>query len=136
MYKKASYFTLMEVLVAILIMAIGLSVAFTISGKAKSDAGLSQERWANEHLANLACEHFLLAGPDAPLPNNLLPEGFTASCEVEFMGDSDIAEELPEFTLEPISGWNLAIYTVTVYKGGDLLIERKIEKIVKEERFL
>lgn len=129
--RRRRAFTLMEVVVAALILSMTASMVFAIVAGARARMHRGKRRWANQHVMSQAVEFFLLAGKDEDLPDGLLPEGFTATCTIEPVDD------LPDEMDESITGWTdwrLAEYRVAVYNSfGDKVDEWTVEKIVRED---
>ncbi len=132
--KKASVFTLIELLVAITILAVGLGSIFAINSSSTKKTVRSEKIWGRQHMLSNACEFFLLFGEDEPIPSDLFPKDYRATCEFEIYEEVP-DESLPEFAFEnPYSGWYLGKYTVTLYgPGGEVLETQEIEKIVRDE---
>jgi len=125
-------FTLLEVSIAALLLAISAVASLTVVGTARADILREIRRRDREHHMANAVEFFLLAGPDASVPDGLLPSGLTAECIL-----SEINEGLPEDAYESINGWVLGEYCITLYgEDGQPLGEQRIRKILKEEEDL
>lgn len=121
-------FTFLEILVAVVILGISLAMVMSIIGAARSRVIRAERRWGRQHLLDQATEYYLLAGPDAALPEVLLPRNYTASCTLEPV------QNLPEHALEPLNGYVLARYTITVYGlRSEVIAEREVAKPVPEE---
>lgn len=126
--QRKTTFTLIEILVAVAIMGISLVIILTILGNTRAQLLRAEERWAREHLLTQATEFYLLAGPEETLPPELLPEGFSADCELEE------ARELPENAIQPIGNTILKVYRVQLYGTADeLLGERTVEKLINKD---
>jgi len=120
-------FTLIEVLVAVLILGVSLTMILGILGTARARILRAESRWGREHHLTQAAEFFLLAGPDGEMPPDLFPQGFAAACQVV------VAEELPVDGDQPINGWTLGRYDITVTgPDGETIGERRIEKLIDE----
>jgi len=125
-------FTLLEVTIAALLLAISAVSALTVVGTSRADFLREQRRREREHHMANAIEYFLMAGPKATLPSGLLPDGYGATCEV-----MAVEEGLPEQAYEEISGWLLGEYHITVTDAdGNLVGEESIRKILKSEEDL
>ena len=121
-------FTLMETMIAATILATAVAATMGIVAGARSTLLRAETRWARQHLLAQAAEFYLLGGPRAPLPDNLLPEGCTATCEVYAV------EDIEEEALESIRGWCLAEYHIAVLdSGGNLMAETRVRKVLKED---
>lgn len=131
--ENKRHFTLLEVIVAILILGIALTATLLMSGQSTHNMEMAQKRWAESHQFALAAEHYLLFGPDVPLPNDLLEEGISASCTIEYLDDGT-----PSFAYEQanLNGWRLGQYKITLYdRDGSPLLEKKIKKMVPDELY-
>ncbi len=118
-------FTLIEVLVAVSILGLSLVLLLNLLGAARSRVLRAERRWAREHLLTQAIEFFLVSGADSQLPGDLLPSGFTATCELRDVDD------LPDVLGEPIYNMQLKIVHVGLYDiNQELVAERGVEKIV------
>ncbi len=125
--KRKTTFTLLEILVAVTVFGVSLVMIMAILANARSRLLRAEERWAREHLLTLATEFFLLAGPEATLPEGVFPEGFTATCAL------DNVEDLPDTAILPVGNTMLKVYRVRVYgTGSELIGERTVEKVVYE----
>ncbi|MCK5835589.1 MAG: type II secretion system protein [Lentisphaeria bacterium] len=132
--KKASLFTLIEVVVALAILAIGLSTIFYIFSNSTQNIQQAQKLWANQHLMNNLTEWYLLMGEEERYPNDLLPKGYRGSCQFDLYEDAP--EGAPEFIYEgdgKINGWFLGKYTIQLFDdSGNLIQESQVEKIVRD----
>ncbi|NOY80520.1 MAG: prepilin-type N-terminal cleavage/methylation domain-containing protein [Kiritimatiellaeota bacterium] len=126
-----SRFTFLEILIAIAILGIALALALQIVGAARARLLRAERRWARQHNLDQVVEFYLLAGPDAALPTDLLPEGFSASCTVEPVP----LDELPEFvSSEEYQGWTLARYRITlVWRGSASVQQQVVEKVIRAD---
>ena len=121
-------FTLLEVMIAVVILALAVVMSVSIMGGARARILRAESRWGRQHLLSQAVEVYLLGGPAAELPPGLLPEGFSCACTLTPVDD------LSEEDLEPQQGWILGCFHVSVYDAsGDLMAECRVEKLVREE---
>ncbi|MDT8390547.1 MAG: type II secretion system protein [Lentisphaeria bacterium] len=102
-------FTLLEVMVAALILGLSLVLTLQILGTARGRILRAQRRWARTHVLEQGLEFHLLTGPDEEIPPAFLPEGFSVVCEALDPAD------LPDYADQPIAGKTLARMKVTVY---------------------
>lgn len=126
--ERRHFFTLMEVMIAAGILAMSVAATLAIVGGGRARLLRAEKRWGRAHLLSQVSEYYLLAGAEAEEPRDLLPDGFSASCELHE------AEDLVEDASEAINGWVLGVYTIRVFdtKGG-LLGEIAVEKLVRED---
>lgn len=122
-------FTLMEVMIAALILAMSVASAVGVIGTARANMLREERRWEREHAMGNAMEFFLLAGPENTLPPEALPEGYAAECVL-----FNVEENIPEEAMESIRGWRLGEFQVRLYApGGRMADEQQVRKIIKEE---
>jgi hypothetical protein len=122
------YFTLMEVMIASTILAMSVVASLGIVGSARSNLLRAQKRWARQHILSQVAEAYLLGGPRTILPDGVLPQGFSASCQLYEV------EDLPEEALESIRQWHLGEFHIQVFDvNGKLMEETRVRKLVKEE---
>jgi type II secretory pathway pseudopilin PulG len=130
MKSRKKHFTLMEVMIAATILALAAVATMGVVGSARATLLRAQKRWARQHLLASVAELYLLAGHKAQLPEDLLPQGFSSSCELREV--DDIHSEAQE----PINGWQLGEYHIRVYDvNGVAMAETKVRKVLKEEDF-
>lgn len=123
--SSTSHFTLLEVVIAVAILAMGLIAAMEIAVTASKRTIKAVKRWETQHMLNQATEYFLLAGPDEPIPNEFFPyEGFRAECAVE---PPDLKDDM-----EPIVGnWQLVKLRISIYDStGKEVDSLSIHKIL------
>ena len=123
------YFTLMEVMIAALILTISVVGAMTVIGTARSNMLREERRWAREHILGNVMEFYLLAGPENTPPDGLLPDGYSASCDLY-----NVEDGIPDEAMESIRYWRLGEFYVRIYNPqGDLIAEQSVRKIIKED---
>ncbi len=128
-FTRHHCFTLLEVSIAALLLAISAVASLTVVGTARADILREMRRRDREHYLANAVEFFLLAGPDARVPDGLLPSSMRAECTV-----AAVEEGLPEQAYESIQEWVLGEYCITLYgEDGQPLAEQRVRKILKEE---
>jgi prepilin-type N-terminal cleavage/methylation domain-containing protein len=121
-------FTLLEVMIATVILALAVVMTVGILGGARARILRAETRWGREHLLSQAAELYLLGGLEAEIPPGLLPEGFSSSCTLTAV------EDLSEQDAEPQQGWILGRFDIRVFDTGhDLMAECSVEKLVREE---
>jgi prepilin-type N-terminal cleavage/methylation domain-containing protein len=123
-------FTLIEVLIAIAILAIAMGATLSMSGQAKSNLARLEGEWALQHAAEQATEYLLLA-PDptrADLPRGLIPDNIDVFCDVYANTDN-----LPEYAQLPNGGWILATYQIVVTSERGKTATHIVNKLVRED---
>ncbi len=130
---KTRRFTLIEILFAVMILAMAMGVTLAISAQAKSELIRAQQRWLVQHSIEQATEFCLVANPrDLAVPENLLPEGFSASCYLDVVEDG-----LPDYAVEPYRGWVLGVYTIVITDDtGEERARQTVHKLVPEDAVL
>ena len=120
-------FTLMETMIAAVILALAVVSTMGVLGGARSTLLRAEQRWAREHLLAQATELYLLGGVNAQFPEGLLPDGFYATCELYQ------AEDVHDDALEAINGWLLCEYHVELFDSANVKIaETTVQKVLKE----
>jgi hypothetical protein len=115
-------------MIASTILAMSVVASLGIVGSARSNLLRAQKRWARQHILSQAAEAYLLGGPRTILPDGVLPQGFSASCELYEV------EDLPEEALESIREWCLGEFQIRVFDvNGHLMEEMRVRKLIKEE---
>ena len=129
--KSKNPFTLIEVIIASFLLAIVLAITAEMAVSTQNRVFDAESKWAKQHLLNIGCEYFLLMGPDADPPNDMLPEGYSLTCELR---ESETLSEMSEEYTEPERGWILAEYVITLFQNGEELDSIVIEKLVREDQ--
>lgn len=123
-------FTLIEVLIAIAIMAVALGAVLGLLAQAQADFTRAKDRWGLQHSMTQACEFYLLAPPGAQgPPDGLFPQGLTTSCDVRPVA----ADALPEHAIDPQRGWVLAELEITVTDHEGRSLRQVVRKLVRED---
>lgn len=128
---RLSTFTFIEIMIAGMILTLSIAMTLAIVGGARGRILRAEQRWGrNHHLSNVT-EFYLLTGPRGAIPDSLLPEGFSARCDIRK------AEDLPEHAADGIPGWDdwqLGQFCVTVMgPSGNTIGEWTVEKLVRED---
>lgn len=102
-------FTLLEVVIAIALLALSFVSAMGITVTAAKRMMKAVSRWEEQHMLNQAVEYYLLAGPKANIPQEFFPyEGYRAECTVE-------PAELPEDVESEVGAWRFVKLKITIY---------------------
>ena len=127
LYRKHT-FTLLEVVMAIAILAVGFVGLLGITVSAAKRMGKATSRWEHQHMLNQAAEYYLLAGPKEQIPEEFFSfEGYSAECIVE-------EAELPE-DIEPEAGaWRFVKLKISIYDDkNNELDSLNIDQILRTE---
>ena len=125
---KGHSFTLMEIMVAATILSMSVAAILGILGSARSSLLRSRDRWNWQHQLTQATEAFLLGGPNAVMPDGLLQEGVSVSCELYEV------EDIHEEALEHISEWLLGEFHIVLKDSeGRVKGENWVQKLIKED---
>ena len=117
-------------MIASVILAMAAAATMGIVGGAQASVFNADRRWNNQHVTNSIVEFYLLAGPHAYPPQDLLPQGYSASCEL--LTVDDVHEEAQQ----PLKKWLLGEYLIQVTdSGGELVSETRVRKMLREEDF-
>jgi hypothetical protein len=115
-------------MIAATILAMAVAATAGIVGNARGTLLRARRRWQEQHLLTQAVEFYLLGGPNAPAIPNILPDGYSATCTVYPV------EDLEESALEPIGGWILCEYAITLIgPDGNAIASTNVRKVLKEE---
>jgi|GEM_PF-899682 hypothetical protein len=124
-------FTFMEILIAGMILTLAIAMTLGILGGARGRLLKAEQRWGRSHHLSNMTEFYLLTGPKGDLPASLLPEGFSARCDLVK------AEDLPEHAAEGVPGWDdwqLGQFHVAVTApSGNTIGKWVVEKLVRED---
>jgi prepilin-type N-terminal cleavage/methylation domain-containing protein len=123
-------FTLLEVVIAMAILALSMGAAFSAAAQANHALLRATEHWQAAHALDLATEYYMLCPPrQLQVPGDLLPEGLSAQCEVQ-----PISQDLPEFAAQPINGWVLVSYHISIHRGDGMEVAaHDVHKLIPEE---
>ena len=123
-------FTLTEVMVATIILAMAAAATMAIIGIAQSSVFQAENRWNHQHITASVVEYYLLGGPTASSPSDLMPDGYSSSCELL------IVDDIHEEAQESIRQWQLGEFVIRVNDNhGNEISETRIRKVLKEEDF-
>jgi len=121
-------FTLMEVVIAIAILALGLVAALSLSSSSSKRIEKSFKAWKTQHMLAQATEYFLLVGADKHIPSEIFPYGdASASCCLTDAEEESDTEKLQE-------DWSLKAFNIKISENGKTISEISVNKIVREER--
>jgi type II secretory pathway pseudopilin PulG len=123
------YFTFVEILVAILILGLSLAFLVQLIGGSRARLLRAEQRWSRAHVAEQAVEFFLLAGADADMPSEFIPEGYAAYAEI-----TQLTETMAQGYRDPIDGWMpIELQVVVRDPWGETVAVRKIEQLYRED---
>ena len=123
-------FTLTEVMVATIILAMAAAATMAIVGIAQANVFHAENRWNNQHITASVIEYYLLAGPSAAQPSDLMPQGYSSSCELL------VVDDIHEDAQESIKQWQLGELVISVFdaSGNEISVTR-VRKVLKEDDF-
>jgi len=128
--KTHHSFTFVEVMVATIILALASVATIAIIGGARASFLGAENRWNDQHVTASVVEYYLLAGPHAGSPSDLLPDGYSSSCQL--LDVDDIHEDAQE----AINEWQLGELVISVYDNrGNQVSETRMRKLLKTEDF-
>jgi len=124
-------FTLIEVVIAIAILAIGLVTAMSIIIQSNTRMDNAFKKWREQHILAQAAESFLLQGPNSQPTQDTFPymaEGYSVACSIEE------PEGLPSVIEAHSHNWRLARLRITLNcPDGQTTRSLLVEKVLKEE---
>jgi prepilin-type N-terminal cleavage/methylation domain-containing protein len=124
-------FTLLEVIIAIAILAMGILAAMSMVSLSKKRLDRAYNTWFKEHLLAQAAEYYLLCGADKSIPPDYFPyNGYSAQCTITNCNDlskDDVSSVLGNF--------KLITYNIGIRDSyGNIISQVKVDKIVKNEQ--
>ena len=128
MRTEPRLFTLIEVVVAIAILALGLMSAFMMISSARSSALRALNKWEEQHMLAQAAEYYLLVGPKGKLDREFFPyNNYSATLDVHE------PEGMPDGFDFQLEGWKLMAFDIAIHDANREVVSRVVvEKIVKE----
>ena len=118
----------MEVMIAALILTLGVVASMSIIGTAQARVARAERRRIRQHIMALVTECYLMGGPNVIFPDGMLPNGYTASCELLRVDD------LHDEAVDPINEWMLGEFFIQVFgPDGALVGENHVRKMLKAE---
>ena len=125
--KSRKSFTLMEVVIAIAILALSLVAAMSMSYSAKKRIDKAYKNWKTQHMFSQAAEYYLLAGANSNIPDNIFSyEDIEVNCDIQE------CENLAEDTDTNSGQWFLGTYHIELKNNGKELKSIKIDKIINK----
>jgi hypothetical protein len=124
------YYTFIEVIIAVAIMALSLVAILGVCSNSSARMAKSVRAWNNAHRTVQAAEYFLLAhGAQGSIPSEFFPyKDSLASFRIEE------ASSLPEGVETYHGQWKLAVCVITVSSlSGGASESLRVEQIVKED---
>jgi hypothetical protein len=125
---KDSSFTLVEVVVALAILAMGLIGILSLTASASNRTAKALKKWETAHRLAQGAEFFLLAGPKENIPDEVFPyKDSSISCSVESPSG------LPAEVQDKNGNWKLVSLKITLSSEGNIEDSVSVEKMLKEE---
>lgn len=120
-------FTLVEVVIALAILAIGVLAAMSLLASSRDRSFKASNQWKEQHILSQAVEYYMLAGPVDKIPEEFFPyDDYSVSCEYVD------PEDLPDGVDSRNGNWKLVTMHVTLRKDGDMVRKIAIDRIVKD----
>ena len=126
--KFTGCFTLLEVVVAIAVLAMGLVIFMGLAASTSKRMNRAFYRWEHQHVLAQAAEYFLLTNKTEQPPEDIFPyDEYTVDIE---LGKPD---NLPEGVEDTLDKWKLVKVSLVLRNNdGDELESLKMDKIVYE----
>ena len=120
-------FTLVEVAIAIGILAMGIAACMSIIGAAKQRMSKAEYQWKRQHVLTQAAEYLLLAPPDTPLPRTIFDyPDFNVTINYSS------PENLPINVPGSLTGWRLsALHINLINKNGKMADSIVIDRLLR-----
>jgi hypothetical protein len=126
--RRLRTLTLVEVVVALAVLAIGFASLLSIMAMSSKRAAKAEAKWDASHRLSQATEFFLLCGPQVRIDERFLTyQGANAECRLEKV------EGLPDGVEETRGQWRLAHLHIQLFQDGAPAASLDIEKILKAE---
>ncbi|MFA7231084.1 MAG: hypothetical protein WC071_07410 [Victivallaceae bacterium] len=107
--RKSPYFTLIEVAIAIAVLAMGVVAAMSMISAAKKRMMKAERGWHEQHMLTQAVEYLMLAPPKSSVPLEIFPyPGFSVNYEYS------LPEELPNKFPATVGNWTLVSLKVHI----------------------
>ena len=79
--KRCHHFTILEVVLAVAILAFAFIAAMELAADSSRRSAKALEKWRRRHMLSQAVEYFLLTGPGHSIPEDIFHyEGYSAVC--------------------------------------------------------
>lgn len=122
-----NYFTLVEAVLAIAILAMTMVGILGITMDSSLRMGNAVKYWEQQHMLNQAVEYYLLAGPHENIPNEFFPfEGYHAECSIE-------QPELPEQVKTEVGSWRFVTLKISIHDDNREIDSISIDQILRAE---
>lgn len=119
-------FTIIEIVVAIAVLAIGLTASLGLISSVSQRMNRAMRRWERKHMLAQAAEYFLVTNDTSSIPEEFFPyTDYRTSVSVEE------PENLPEGMEIEIDKWKLVKVVVKLYdETGEEVDTLEFEKII------
>ncbi len=124
--RRNRFFTLLEVIIALVIFAMGLGVTLNITSLSRVRTGKAYRMALEEHILSQAVEYFLLVSTEEEIPKEIFPyTGYTAKMILTEAAD------LPDNMSVALGDFKLGVMTVELYNE-----DKELCRTLKMERIL
>ena len=125
---KVKFFTLIEVIIAMAILALAVVTLLSYSVQASNRMRKAYKRWNEEHMLAQAVEYYLLAGPKDDIPQEFFPyEDYRATCEI-------IEPQLPDEVEDENASWRFVTLKISIYDSSNKEVESiNVDQILQAE---
>lgn len=127
--RRIQPFTILEVVVAIGIFAVGLVGALGFTAASTHRMNKAMRRWERQHLLVQATEYFMLTGPGSSVPQEFFPyDDYSVQC------DEMEPDDLPEGIEPKIDNWSLVKYKIVLKDdSGEELESIEFDKLKNDD---
>ena len=121
-------FTLIEVIVAMAILALAVVGILSYSVQASNRMGKAGLKWQREHMLAQAVEFYLLSGPNENITDEFFPyPDFRAVCEVT-------EPKLPDEVEDEIGTWKLVTLKISIQNDkGETIDSVSVDTILQKD---
>jgi type II secretory pathway pseudopilin PulG len=127
---KTKNFTMIETVIALGVLIIALSAVFSTVAASQQRVIKAERRWKRQHMLTQAAEYFMLAPPNAAIPQTIFPfTDYQAFCEYS------TPEGLPDMVETKVGNWQLATVKISVNSkhDGKTINAITLDRIIKKD---
>jgi len=123
-----AFFTLIEVIVAMAILALAVVGILSYSVQASNRMAKADLKWQKEHMLSQAVEFYLLSGPNESITDEFFPyPDYSAVCEVT-------EPELPDEVEDEIGTWKLVTLKISIKNNkGEIIDSVSVDTILQKD---
>jgi len=126
--RRYSWFTLIEVVVALAVLSLGIMAGMSLIAASRDRTMKAATQWREQHILAQAMEYFMLADAGAGIPDEFFPyRDYSVVCEYA------PPQGLPDDVPLQLPGWKLNTMTVSLRDNyGKVIRKISVDRIVKD----